>query len=188
MTYTGTITITDPLLVETITDLPEGFTGYVRYDEAAYGDSPRDWAPNAATIIQRNDRRGDVDECDDYGLAEARDRWYDGRRVGPNPLIERYLRIFRPDIVLYVDYWSAGRDLYGWGYITREAWEEGGYTATPQEVFDAEVETYRQWADGEVYGVTVVNDETGEEADLWGVYDDPPGYVRDVALELIREV
>lgn len=200
MSYTGTLTITDPGLVETINDLPEGYTGYVRVDEDAYGDSPRDWAPNVATIIQRNDRRGAVDEPD-ARLDEARDRWswtkyaslVGGNRsdraikaVGDEGMVARYLSIFRPDIALYVDHWSAGRDLFGWGYITAEAWEEGGYTIAPQDVFDQEVEIFRQWADGEVYGVTVVNDETGEDASLWSVYDSP-GYFREVALDLIEE-
>lgn len=205
MTYTGTITVADPMLVETITDLPEGYTGYVRVDESP--ESPREWDGNVSVLVQTNDRRGSVDSGDDLSEAHYRWDWTNDRgffgympswfhtdtnralhRVGREALMARYLRIFRPDIKHYVERWDAGRDLYGWGYITTEAWDAAGCTATPEEVFDAEVDIYRQWADGEVYGVTVVHEESGEEASLWGVYDEPFGYVRDVALDLIEEI
>lgn len=195
--YDGHITTTDPGLVSTLDDLPEGYKGYVRVDEDAHNDSPRSWHPNTAVLIQCNDRRGDADECDDYGLAEARERWYNGKGID-SPMIQRYVAMFRPDIAYYCDYWSAGRDLYGWGYVTRAALAEAGYSSDAEvlngtlkmrarTLFDQEVDIYQQWADGEVYGITVVHEESGEEADLWGVYD-TPGYFAEVAAELIAEI
>jgi hypothetical protein len=200
MTYAGTITLPDPLLLDTMTDLPDGFTGYVRIDTDS--ESPREW-DTLTTLVQENRRRGEIDR-DEY-LDTARDHWrwtqYDSlvgahrsdravKAVGYEGMIRRYISIFRPDIKLYVDRWDAGRDLYGWGYITTEAWDkaEFGVEVDPQDVFDSEVSTYQQWADGEVYGVTVVNEETGEEASLWGCYDDGRDYLREVALDLIFEV
>lgn len=219
MTYTGTITVRDPLLVEEIEEgLPEGITAYIRYDDGTYGDSPRDWC-NVATIINRNDRLNEID-ADKAGLQEARDRWdwtdqpsffdyatYSDTHinrvlhaVGREALIERYIRIFRPDIAYYRDYWAAGRENYGWGYIMAEDWTEGlstsGRRLNESEVaacritFDQEVETYRQWAEGEVYEVIVTNTETDSDAALCGVYDDYSWtYIKgDVIPDLIAEV
>lgn len=204
MGYDGHIIARDPGLAWEIEDMPEGFKGYVRYDDSP--ESPREWA-HVSTLVQNNDRRGDVDQGEE--LREARERWdwtddrgffgymptyYDTptnralHKVGREALIQRYIRIFRPDIVHYVDYWSAGRDLYGWGYITREAWGEDSPSIAPGAVFDAEVETYRQWADGEVYGVTVVRESDGAEESLWSVYDDQDGYIEQVAAELVEEL
>lgn len=224
--YAGTVTIPDPLLAWEIEDMPEGYTGYVRYDDMVH-ESPRDWI-TSATIINANDRLLNIDS-DDEGLAEVRDRWHwlgtygfssRGQSYPPHygeptftertlfakydreRLVERYVAMFRPDIAVYVDRWDAGRENYGWGYVTREALAEAGYSEDGREhvsgtlqmraraIFDQEVETYRMWAEGEVYGVTVIRDEDGEEASLWGIYDDYPyDYMQvEVVADLIAEM
>lgn len=202
----------------------DGSITYVVYDDGYDTESPRSYDGNVATLIQENDRCLDCDD-DDAGLRQARDRfsgygcygttaptWGRGER-SPHYreyMMRRYLAMFRPDILHYVDWWGAGRESYGWGYITREAWEKQMYperpsaetpeavdawlnyepSVTPKEVFDQEVELYRQWAEGEVYGGIHVSvgkpivqygpegayvDEYEEEEDsCWGFlgYDD----------------
>lgn len=181
MTYTGTITMTDPMLVEEI-EVPEGYQAFVVYDQDASSDSPRGWAGNVATIINGNNRLNEID-TDDAGLREARGRFTE---IG----MRRYIAMFRPDIALYVDYWSAGRENYGWGYVTTEALADQGLDATEAErCFYAEVEVYRQWAEGEVYGVIVNHEESGQEASLWGIYDDSGDYIREeIVPDLISQV
>ena len=164
----------------------DGSITYIVWDDDSSAENPREYDGNIATLIQCNDRCNDID-TDDAGLSEARDRL---------DAFERYLAMFRPDIVHYVGYWTAG-DSYGWGYVTRADWEAAGYTSTvtPQQAFEQEVDIYRQWANGEVYGAhhvtvgdpIVVLGEEGAyvdgfetvEEDCWGFlgYDDR----RDIA-------
>lgn len=187
--YDGTRIINDPMLLETITeDLPEGVVAYVLADDDP-GDSPREWGVRVATIINENSRHIDIDE-DVAGLTEARDHFTD------EALMRRYLAMFRPDVLYYDEYVSWGRDGYGWGYITRDAWvEHMGHRPLLEgdeqlrEVFDSEVEEYRQWAEGEVYGVIVTHEESGQEASLWSIYDSDGSYIREhVIPELIEEL
>lgn len=141
----------------------DGSITYVCYDPCP-GDteSPRTYDGTVTTLVQVNSRCIKVDD-DDAGLTEARDRFTE-------PMMRRYLAMFRPDIVHYEDHWVAG-DSYGWGYITRENWEEamGDHVntgdVTPEKAFDAEVEVYGLWANGEVYASGHVA-RRGDDADM----------------------
>lgn len=139
----------------------DGSITYIVVDEdGADGNNPRTFDGNVATLIQTNSRCIDIDS-DDAGLGEMRQRLDDSMVADPNPLILRYLSIYRPDILYYSAHWSAG-DSYGWGYVTAEAWKK---TMVPDEedflpdvaralapeVFDQEVKVYGQWANGEIY-------------------------------------
>lgn len=182
----------------------DGSRTFVVYDDNSDTESPRDYDGNVATLIQCNSRCIDIDS-DDAGLSEARDRFY-----RDEPMMQRYVAMFRPDIALYVDYWSAG-DSYGWGYVTTEAWSEAfppgfegrnrdGSPLTPEQVFDSEVSLYRQWANGEVYGyvhvtpgqalTSLVVDFAPDDEDRGHEYDEDSvwgflGYdsLRDIAAE-----
>lgn len=82
------------------------------------------------------------------------------RRYGREEMVRRYIAMFRPDVLYYTDSWDAasyGDGSRGWGYVTREDWEQAMGTdydgdLTPEKAFDQEVDLYRQWAGGEIYG------------------------------------
>lgn len=151
-------------------------------DDGEYAN-PRDDDGNVATLIQVADRYLDIDR-DDAGLGEARDHFWDyGRRRYSSPkfpgrshthdrddMVRRYIGMFRPDILFYEDSWSAGES-YGWGYVTREDWdrwmgEDYDGEVTPQQAFAQEVEQYRMWAEGEVYGYVIYESEVDEDDDI----------------------
>lgn len=117
-------------------------------------ESPRTYHGNVATLIQTNTRCIEVDD-DDAGLTEACERWVWAGNPDRDGYLKRYLAIFRPDILHFDPHWSAG-DSYGWGYVTRESWEQAmgedyDGEVTPEQAFDQEVRVYGQWANGEVY-------------------------------------
>lgn len=169
----------------------DGSITYVFGEKYPDMDSPRTFAGNVATMINRNNRTIDVDE-DDEGLAEAHQRFeiYNERSdkdwSGPEfmmrhirlavrstydreAMVRRYLSIFRPDVLYYTEHWSAG-DSYGWGYVTREDWveamgEDYDGDLTPEQAFDQEVKVYGQWANGEIYGSAHVA-KRGDEPDF----------------------
>lgn len=180
----------------------DGSITYIVYDHDGEHANPRDYDGNVATLIQENDRCIRIDE-DEAGLSEARERFGRYGRQGWSTwrdpslsrmhchhdreyMMRRYIAMFRPDIVHYVDWWSAG-DSYGWGYVTRADWVKSMYPErpyipddahgrevadaierfldyepgiTPEKAFSDEVDLYRQWAEGEVYGgIHVTADE-----------------------------
>lgn len=194
----------------------DGSITYVVWDSDGQSANPRE-DENLTTLI--NEARNYIAiDTDDAGLSDARRRWEwtdygsvvgdalyrDPSRVdttiyntGAEKLMQRYVAIFRPDIVHYVHRWefsSSQSDYhYGWGYITRERWDElMGDTPTDDagKRFDGEVDVYRQWVAGEVYGA--IHETLGEpivelgeqgahitgykvdEEDCWGFlgYDD----------------
>lgn len=194
----------------------DGSITYIVYDDDGSSASPRECDGNISTLIQVNSIAIDIDD-DDVGLGEARDRWdwtrypsmVGGTRsdraikaCGRDELMTRYLAMFDPEIEYYCDHWSAGSS-YGWGYVTRENWVkamgEDPYTGdvTPETGFDQEVDLYRQWANGEVYGahhVTVgdpivkfwdhgayIDGWSTEEDDCWGFLGYPDH--RDIAKQ-----
>jgi hypothetical protein len=222
-----------------------GAITYIVADIDSSDVNPRNDDGNIATLIQKNTRCIEIDE-DEAGLSEARDKWnwtddasfftympkfHDTPvnralwQVGREALIERYITIFRPDIKHYVDYWSAG-DSYGWGYVTKAAWDEAMYrkppedatdaellawvdeepSCTPEEVFKSEVDIYRQWADGEVYGAfhvsvgkpiveygehgAYVDEYDTEEDSCWGFlgYDDHKDIASNFTSSPVTEV
>lgn len=165
-----------------------GCTVEIFIDDDSGSSNPRENDGCIATLIQENSRLLDVDD-DDAGLGEARDRFdcY-GRRgtsahgyahgtkvpLDREAMMKRYLAMFRPDILHYDDWLTvgSGRAGYGWGYVTREAWEKWMGTdydgdVTPEQAFDGEVTVYNQWADGEVYGY-VITRKGREVGSCWG--------------------
>lgn len=165
----------------------DGSITYIVYDEDGSDANPRDNDGKVATLIQTNDSCVDIDEDTEY-LGEARDRWYGGWGYGDfscdqTAMMERYLAMFRPEILHYDGHWSAG-DSSGWGYVTRKDWErwmgeDYAGPVTPEEAFDQEVSVYRQWANGEVYGGIHERKNKPEES-CWGFlgYDDH----KDIAM------
>jgi hypothetical protein len=105
--------------------------------------------------------------------------------------ITRYLRIFADAAA--VDYRSF--DGYTmWALVTNAAAsaelgpEDDDLATRAARCLEGDFEVYTAWAEGDVYGVIVTNPATGAEESLWGVYDLPAGYVREVAIELAEQV
>ena len=169
MAYDGTITTRDPSLLHVL-DHADGSKTYVLYDTDGLTENPRSYDGNVATIVNLSPRHDDVDE-DLVGLDEvyycSKDRVH---------LFKRYVAMFHPEILLLVPHWNAGAHVgYGFGYVTREAYDRAfpaetsnAAVPTPQECFDAELDLYEQWARGEVYGVINVAAD-GTEESLWGL-------------------
>jgi hypothetical protein len=148
----------------------DGSITYVFAEKHPEADSPRSYDGNVATLIQRNTRCLDIDG-DQADLSEAYERF-------THALMRRYVAMFRPDILHYEEHWSAG-DSYGWGYVTKEAWERamGKYydgDVTPEQAFDQEVKIYGQWANNEIYGSAHVAKRGAEPDFVYGHlgYDD----------------
>ena len=163
--YDGTITTADPNLVTTFKH-ENGSTTYILIDTDGENANPRHDDGNIATLINRNNRTIDIDECDVYGLTDAREHW--GKR---EDLVRRWLAIYHPHVIHYVDYWTAG-DSYGWGYVDRSRWEKAmgaDYEGdmTPEKAFDQEIRIYELWATGEVYGYIHTGPD-GTEDSCWG--------------------
>lgn len=193
--YDGTVTMTDPALVATITSdeltsMPDGFVAYVRYDSDA--EMPRGNGVNICTMVSVSSRHIDIDD-DDAGLGRIRDHY--GNTRDSEALVRRYLSIFRPDVLFY-----SHRDAYDidggnvYGYITADRWTEMmGDTEPTQDVlrdaWHAELSEYGRWARGEYYGVTVVNTNLTElaEVSLWGI-DDPDFYEGNAACYIMAHV
>lgn len=170
-----------------------GFTARVVADYDA--ESPREW-DNLATLVQVDPGYIEPDGPSDVSdsVMDAWDRWRDVDTVA------RYLRLFHDAAA--VDSWDAtGPAAFNHGhviaFVTREAmdrdWGRGQWTRVDAaRVVSGELGTYRQWCEGEVYGVVVTDDDTGNEWSTWGIYtvdgrtDDP--YLRDVAEDCAAEV
>ncbi|GAA5121404.1 hypothetical protein [Haloechinothrix salitolerans] len=160
--------------------LDGGLTARLVVDEHA--ESPRDWH-NVATLVQLSERHAHPDEPDALGDALLR-AW---RYFGDLDRLERYARAYLGAVVIDTrdDPASGSRVL---GIITDiDAARE--HLADPSATLRAELDTYRDWAEGRVYGV-IVTASDGREASLWGCYDDNPGflYLYDVANDLATEV
>jgi hypothetical protein len=135
-----------------------------------------------------SDRFNDADTGDAVeALREAWARWRD------HDTVERYARIYLGALAYDSndDPRSESRVL---GIVTRESLAAIGFTAdeTPDAaaILAAELDVYRQWADGEVYGVVVTREDNGAEDSLWSVYDDSNDYAycREVASELVANL
>jgi hypothetical protein len=138
-------------------------------------------------------------------------------------MVRRYISICRPDIAHYEHSWSAsgtsqGDYRAGWGYVTREALAEAGYSMNPERplsgtykmraatIFEGELKAYQQYFAGEVFGavhVTVgepivkiwdhgayIDGWTTEEESVWGFlgYDDHKSIAREMTNSPITEV
>lgn len=193
----------------------DGSITYIVHDDDCGDANPRNFDGNVATLIQKNTICIDVDD-DEAGLQEAYDRfsgygchdtsaptWGRGvkSRYDREHMMRRYIAMFRPDILYYQDYWSAGEDSYGWGYITKANWEkhmlpptpdpanaealqqwlEYAPSMTPEDVFRGEVDLYGLWASGDVYGAIHVRPNGTEDA-CWGFlgYDS----LADIAMQM----
>jgi hypothetical protein len=186
----------------------DGSLTFVMIDTDPEHADPREDEGLVSTLIREGRDYTPLDD-DDEGLAEARDRWdwlgtygYSsrGQRGGPHfvptaadkalfahydrdKIMQRYVAMFRPDILHYCDRWEAsgfsqGHYTYGWGYVSRAKWEYAmgeGYTGpiTPEEAFGQEVNIYELYFRGEVYGYVhiepdgevVTTDVDGEHAE-----------------------
>ena len=189
--YDGTLTQTrtDPALAWEIDEskMPEGFKGYVLRDFDA--QEPDHDGQGYVIRVSDSHRRYDTmhvdsgDAAPSFDIREAFDRF--GRDYD---LIGRWLRMFH-DVVSF-DYLSRRDDIV-FGVVTRQQADSWG--CEPEYVEGAAtdaLETYRQWADGEVYGVIVVRQEDGAEGSLWGIYDAfPHHYLEgDVVTEIVEEI
>lgn len=155
-------------------------TARVVVDEHA--ESPRDW-DTVATLVQLSDCHCQPDEPNALGDALLR-AW---RHFGDLDRLERYARAYLGAVA--IDTWDDPRsDSRVLGVITHTdtAREQ---LPDPAATLRAELDTYRDWAEGRVYGV-IVTAPDGREASLWGCYDDNPGflYLYDVADDLAAEV
>lgn len=160
--------------------LDGGLTARVVVDE--HVESPRDW-DNVATLVQLSDDYHQPDPTSPLAdaLRHAWQRFHDLDRVA------RYARAYLGAVA--IDAWddptSASRVL---GIITDvDAARE--HLPNPAATLRAELDTYRQWATGCVYGV-IVTAPDGRDASLWDCYDSGHGfpYLRDVATDLVAEI
>lgn len=186
----------------------DGTRSFLLYDDSPW--SPSDW-DNLATVVQFSSRNLTMDN-DDEGLREAWNHFdiYDetqvrGRYAAPEFLLvrweravrsrytredmmRRYLSIFRPEVLAFRE-WSHHAGGHGIAYVTEE---RRAMMGTPpdrvQAVMDAEVRTWMDYFNGEVYGVVAVTptkdviiaDVTGSrvigkaytEDSCWGYYPD----------------
>lgn len=183
--YDGTVTSEDPNLVESF-DLDEQTKAFILHD---YDAPAPDWdgIGYVYSLSYDHPRYDDVVIGGDYGddpipVDRLRDAW---DRFGDGGLVARYLRMFYDAVS--VDY-SEGLTREGRVYavVTRahaEAWGTEDRAAT---LASEALETVGAWYEGAVYGVIVVNTETGEEESLWGCYDTTPGltYCRETAEDI----
>lgn len=187
--YDGTVTHADPNCIESW-EMDNGMTGYMVYDHD--NDSPRNWGREGACVILDRSHAESLDGKDT-------DSRHDAMRsalahYGNNlDMVSRYLSIFHDAAA--VDTTCATHTRGGWtvyGMVTRAECESAGID-DPKGYIRSELEIYRQYAEGEVYGVIVSDPETGQDRSLWGIYDDwPYNYARtevakDLADELLAE-
>lgn len=185
--YDGTITMYDPECVDRW-ELPGGLLAYLVADTTP--DSPREW-DNVSAFVRVDDCTGNAyaaESATDAHEAIERAVGHFGRDYDK---ITRYLRIYGDAAA--VDYVTM-RDYTMWGMVTNAAAsaelgpEEDDLATRAARCLKGDFEAYQAWAEGEVYGVIVTNPAKGTEASLFGVYDLPRGYVREVAIELAAEV
>lgn len=190
--YDGTLTVPDPDLIESWdVDGYDNVTAYLLRDTDA--EPPEgDGIGYVFRISYDHPRYDDVAISGDYGdtgapalleaIRAAWDRFRDWQ------LLERYLRMWHDAVS--VDTLSRG-DYTAVAVVPREHSSAWGMSPDTLESLAADaLEQYRAWADGEVYGVRVVNTATGANDALWRVYDASPGltYARTVADDLAGPV
>lgn len=135
--------------------------------------SPREADGNVSKLVMQHRDYRDLDE-EDEGIEEARDRWGE-----ESPLVERYVRMFRPDIAHYEPRWtvsgaSQGDWAYGYGYVLTADAERIAVVPEPRfthdynrahprsrrfreyarEAFEEELAVYGAYFAGEVYFAT----------------------------------
>lgn len=139
----------------------DGSHTFIYPEEDLSFSSPRDWDGNVACLVVEHRNYRDLDDADN-GIEEARERWGD-----EHSNVERYVRMFRPDIAHYEPRWSVNGCSqsdwsHGYGYVTRAALALAGYgshTKTlsgtmrmrAKSMFDSELAIYQMWFEGDVY-------------------------------------
>lgn len=184
--YNGTVTHEDPNLVVSW-DLDEQTRAYILRDT----DAPApDWdgIGYVFRVYYRSSWGMDVLVSGDYGDTGARDVgdaiaavWHESRDWEHGG---RYLREFH-DVVDYDYDTSVDRDGTVVAAVTRDQATAWGLE-DPAGTAAGALDVYRQYAEGDVYGVIVVNTVTGDQDSLWEIYDSSPGldYVRTVAADI----
>ena len=189
--YDGTITITDPSLMTELADMPDGYAGYVLQDD----DAPApDWDGIGYVFRigygSRDDAclvSGDAGDASPMAVETVRAAW---QRFRDWDTVARYLRAFW-DVVSFDYDSSADRGATIVACVTAAHVDAWGTTPDQTSRLAREaLEPVRAWLEGDVYGVRVVNVDTGADRDLWDVYDWTVGResLRGIALELAAEV
>jgi hypothetical protein len=191
MSWPETLTVPNPDFVDTLEPMPDGYSAAVVRDSDAQAP---DWDGIGYVLyLGYSYRDSSVLVSGDYEdtgaediLAAARELWDTHRDWST---VARLLRFHGASSVD----WSSGIDRDGTvlAVVTRaqaDAW--GCPRASRRELASQALGLYRQWAEGEVYGVVVTRESDGETESLWGIYDDSAGqdYLRDVAHELAAEL
>jgi hypothetical protein len=172
--YDGTITLDDPNLVETI-ELDEQTKAYILRD---VDEEAPDWDGigfvYSMAYVDHNGLYDSLviagDEGDTIiGADILRAAW---ERFRDHELVARYLRAWHD--AADVDYSTMiHRDANVYAVVTHAQARAWGRDDSTEGLAAEALETYRRWAEGEAYGVIVVNTITGEEMSLWGVYGTP---------------
>lgn len=147
-------------------------------------ESPRTW-DNMGTMIcsHRNYNLGDEQfDSDDFdGWDDLKMHLLNERGAGwvlPLYLYDHSgLKLYTEGntTTMHHQEWDSGQ--VGFIFVTQEKLEEEyGVVGDSEiekaiEVMKAEVQTYSQYLEGDIYGYTITNPRTGEEVDsLWGMY------------------
>lgn len=186
MPYEGTVTFEDPNLLETI-ELDDQTKAYVLRDIGA--ECP-DWEGIGYVYQLSNDhaRYDSLMIAGDHGdspisVDDIRAAW---DKFRDHELVARYLRMWHDAIS--VDYSTMiHRDANVYAAVTRSQAKAWGFDHPADWVGLASqaIETYRRWAEGEAYGLIVVNTVTGEEDSIWGVYATSVDELETVARDIM---
>ena len=184
------------VIAETTTQDGTPFRAMLVQDTDA--ESPREWLNASVMHMLDQPRHIAPRESDIYGLDDAIEN-RDFR------VVARWLRMFHGATVVLPLYWATG-DVPSAGE-RNDAPTAGNYAgvtfdtaATRRDVMDSEVstnamaaalaadvQTYAQWAEGEVYGYVVENAATGESVDsCWGHIG--YGWAEEAAREALGSV
>lgn len=167
----------------------DGLTVNVRYDHTPT-ESPRDWSP-LGTFFGFHNRYQSPDPAPDSDPQEA-------RRIAESPdniclqvwLYDHSGTAYRATVNGNPFHcpWDSG--LFGFIYVSKAAIRKeygckrvsGAIRRKVIEVLQSEVETYSQWANGQVFGFEVL-DSDGEQLDsCWG-YIGEPDYAMQEGVE-----
>ena len=158
----------------------------VHYDESP--ESPREWSNTGTMFLMERGNVG-VDEGDDFGAYQDEDDFLaylrkekDARIVLPVYCYDHSGRVYSTGP--FSCPWDSGQAgiIYATGASIREALGVKRITAKgierATEYLTSEVDTYSQWAQGDIYGYVVESPE-GETLDsCWGFYG-----MADVVME-----
>jgi hypothetical protein len=182
--YDGTITLDDPNLVETL-ELDDQTKAYILRD---IDEGCPDWEGIGfvyqLAYVDHNGLYDSLEIAGDegdtiIGADILRAAW---ERFKDHELVARYLRIWHD--AADVDYSTMiHRDANVYAVVTRSQAQAWGREDSTEGLAAEALETYRRWAEGEAFGVIVVNTITGDEESVWGVYgtsDELEATARDI--------